>query len=344
MILQLSPRMTEKAQDSPGELAAGLWHFAAVFTLLVTMLCGSQAAPCADKAVTLITSQGHSYEEVSNQVYSDLTKADDFVLRSFDVGELDILDKSGTNFHDSDLVVTVGTSALKYMAKNHPDATVLAVFVTSYSYQALMAEAALQQHRFFGLYIDQPLERYLHLTRLVRPKANSLSITGLKAADTIADITEPPSSNCNFELEEVEMTADSNPIRVLDSYYARSDAFLVFPQANALDRNSAKWILYLASRHRKPVIAFSEKYVVGGALASVFAAPSDIAKETREILAKWQKTGIPEVAWGKTGNIFTVKTNPRIARFLKLKIASESQLTQSLAKDSLVRDCKSNES
>lgn len=344
MSTTLSPRMMKEAQQSPPVLERSIGRCAAVFfTVLLVLLCGARAAQCAPRAVILITSQGDAYEEVANRVYESLADTQDLSLQSFDVSEFDALSKSGTDIQDSDLVVTVGTSALKYMATNHTDATVLAVFVTSFSFQAVIAELAPQQLHFFGLYIDQPLERYLRLTQLLVPNAKFLSITGLKAADTVADITESPTSDCNFHLEDVEINADSNPIRLLDRYYARSDAFLVFPQANALDRNSAKWILYLASRHRKPVIAFSEKYVDGGALASVFAAPSDIAKETHDILELWQKTGIPKTAWGKTGDVFTVKTNSKVARFLKLKIASESQLTQNLAKESLAKDCEVNE-
>ncbi|MFT4825845.1 MAG: putative ABC transport system substrate-binding protein [Halioglobus sp.] len=328
---------------TPPQLIRSAGRCTVVFTLLMAILCGARTAQCATRTVTLVTSQGHAYEEVGNRVYNNLIGTEDLVLRTFNVGELDILNKNEAGFLDNALVVTVGTSALKYMATNHQNATVLAIFVTSYSYQAVIAELAPQRHHFFGLYIDQPLERYLRLTQLILPSAKSLSITGLKAANTVAEITESPSSNCSIHLEEVEMAADSNPIRLLDSYFARSDAFLVFPQANALDRNSAKWILYLASRHRKPVIAFSEKYVDGGALAAVFAGPSDIATETSDILSVWRETGIPDTAWGKTGDVFTVKTNLRIARFLKLKIASESQLTQNLAKESLARDCEVNE-
>lgn len=334
--------MTKKAQDIPQGVSKGQRLSAVIFAILLVMFCGAETAQSATRTVTLITSQGQAYEDVADRISKSLADADSLVLRDFDVGELDILDKNGTDFRNSDLVVTVGTSALKYMATNHSDATVLAVFVTSFSYQAVMAEVSSEEHKFFGLFIDQPLQRYLRLTRLLLPNARALSISGLKAADANTGSTKP-SSHCNFQLEAVKMTADSNPIRLLDSYYARSDAFLVFPKSSAQDRNSAKWILYLASRHRKPVIAFSEKYVDGGALASVFAAPSDIAKETHEVLKRWQEMGIPETAWGKTGDIFTVKTNSRIARFLKLKIASESQLTQNLAKDSLARDCESNE-
>ncbi|MFK8049331.1 MAG: hypothetical protein AB8B81_12970 [Halioglobus sp.] len=343
MNFRLSPRMTKKRQDSPQGLPKGPGIIAITLTILLVTLGGARSAQAATRVVTLVTSQGNAYEEVRARISKSLEHVDELVLHSFDVGELDILDKSTPHFRDSELVVTVGTSALKYMATNHPEATVLAVFVTSYSYQAVMAEVSPRDHRFFGLFIDQPLERYLLLTRLLLPEATALSVSGLELANGVAQQENTPISHCNFQLEAVKMSADSNPIRLLDSYYTRSDAFLVFPQSSAQNRNIAKWILYLASRHRKPVIAFSEKYVDGGALASVFAAPSDIAKETHDVLAKWQSTGIPEVPWGKTGNIFTVKTNSRIARFLKLDIASESQLQMNLAKEGIAQHCEQNE-
>ena len=132
---------------------------------------------------------------------------------------------------------------------------------------------------------------------------------------------------CGFMIQRVRIEESDNPIRLLDPFFSSADAFVPLPHPGSIDRNHAKWILYLASRHRKPVIGFSSRYVDAGALASIFASPEDIVAETVEIIAKWNLLKESPKPWARPGDRFSIKTNPKIARFLRIQIPGETELS-----------------
>lgn len=293
-----------------------------LFTLLL-LFC-VQYGQSAERTISLLSSQGTTYLNVSDSLSNALSKPGELKIHQLSTDELSSKNEPNATLNRSELIVAIGTKAVRFLTEHHPEATVLAIFTTSYSYNAAIAKLPEDEHKFFGLFIDQPLERYLHLARLLLPEAKTLGATGLMGKDSIT-------TACGFGIETADIEADSNPIRLLDSLFTNSDVFLVLPNSSSTNRNSAKWILYLASRHHKPVIAFSEKYVTGGALAAVYASPDDIVQEADTIIKSWLKTEIPKVPWKKMGEQFTVKTNTGIARYLRLTLAEDAVLEEKLA-------------
>lgn len=313
-------------------------NFAKLIVLgTVLQLFCIQPGQAAERTVTVLASQGTTYLRVSDSLSEDLSNFEKIKLHQLSTA--DVSSEPNAIINNSELTVAIGTKAVRFLAEHHPDATVLAIFTTSYSFNTAVAGLPSNQHRFFGLFIDQPLERYLHLARLLLPEAKTLGITGLPNKSGTGNPADVIAAECGFVFESVKLAEDSNPIRLLDSLFTHSDAFLALPNSSSMNRNSAKWILYLASRHQKPVIAFSEKYVTGGALAAVYAAPDDIAQEADSIVEDWLKSDIPAVPWQRMGRQFSVKTNTGIARYLRLTLDDDATLREKLGDTDYKNTC-----
>jgi putative ABC transport system substrate-binding protein len=283
----------------------------------------------AERTIALLTSQGSPYMRVSDSLNEGLENLGGIRLQQLSTE--DMSSEPHTIINDSELTIAIGTKALRFLTEHHPDATVLAVFTTTYSFNAAAAKLPSNRRKFFGLFIDQPLERYLYLARLLLPEAKNLGITGQPNKHGEGRRAQVIAAECGFVFQNTNILEDSNPIRLLDSLFTQSDAFLALPNTSSTSKNTAKWILYLASRHQKPVIAFSENYVTGGALAAVYAAPDDISKEAKNIVADWLKSGVPAIPWRRMGRQFSVKTNTGIARYLGLTLDDDATLREKLA-------------
>jgi putative ABC transport system substrate-binding protein len=296
----------------------------------VLQLCYIQSGKTAERTIALLTSQGSPYLSVSDSLSEDLSNLEE--IRLHQLSTEGAFSEPNTIINRSELTIAIGTKALRFLAEHHPDATVLAIFTTSYSFNAAIAGLPSNRHQFFGLFIDQPLGRYLYLARLLLPEAKTLGVTEQPDKHVADKRPQVVAAECGFVFENTNILEHSNPIRLLDSVFAQSDAFLALPNTSSITRSSAKWILYLASRHQKPVIAFSEKYVTGGALAAVYAAPNDISKEAGRIVEDWLKSGVPAVPWRRMGQQFSVKTNTGIARYLGVTLDDNAKLLETLAK------------
>lgn len=229
-------------------------------------------------------------------------------------------DQYSPNSKPNETIVTIGTQAAKTVYANPSTATIISGLITRSAHQAL------QPHpdKLTTLFLDQPYVRFLALGKKLVPTAQSVGILLGPATNKdrayIARIAKEQGLSPIFAL----ISPEKNPVKIIEPVIQNTDFFVVIPDRLAINQAAAKWVILLAYRHQKPIIAYSKKYATAGALASIYASPENIATALfAQILTK----GIPT-----TNQHFSIYINPTVARSLKVPISNTETIKKSLEK------------
>jgi ABC-type uncharacterized transport system substrate-binding protein len=238
-------------------------------------------------------------------------------------------DMTGVPRKSADKIITIGTQAAEYGYRHYAGRAISSALITRSGFEQLAqqyfgsAEKASQQG-VNPVLLDQPLLRYFNLGRLLVPSAKKIGI--LVGPSSEADMSEirATARSLGLEAKVVVLSPDTNPIRVIEPIMSQIDYFVVLPDRKLINQMAARWVLPLSYRYRKPLIAYSHKYVEAGALASVFSSPQDVARAIASELAK----NIPTESAGAAP--FSVSLNAAVSRSLGIQLNSAEHYQRQL--------------
>ena len=241
------------------------------------------------------------------------------------------LDQLRTEDSRTPIILAVGTRACERMlSRYHPQSRLICTFLPSATFKRLKQEL-LPQNSYAAVsavFIDQPLSRQIRLARLIAPEA---SILGSALGDNSLGLRQELQHSArveNFELLMVELAQRDNPVERLTPVIEGCDLFLVIPDSSVFNRAISKWLLYLALRHKIPVIGFSASYTSAGATASVHSSPEQIGQQSAEWLNLLQRGGsLPPASYPY---YFDVSVNPIAVRTLDIEPLSADALRKEL--------------
>lgn len=128
------------------------------------------------------------------------------------------------------LLVAVGWPAAQRVLQRDPSIPVIATFFSQYSITADLTRYEPQRLApLTVLYLDQPVERYLRLIRAALPHATRVGVLYGPSSRKQSTALRAAAQRDRFMLKEVELTAQDNVVRVLDSLLAMIDVLLVLP-------------------------------------------------------------------------------------------------------------------
>jgi hypothetical protein len=193
------------------------------------------------------------------------------------------IDGSGDTPHEMEgRFVTIGTQAAAYAYNRYSGNAIISALLTRSGFTQLAqqsfggADRALRSG-VVPLLLDQPLSRFFTLGAKLVPSAKTVGIlVGPANEDRLEAITSQAIVS-GFDVHIALLHPDNNPIQVIEPVMKSCDFFIVLPDRKQINQLAAKWVLPLSYRYKKPVIAYSQKYVEAGALASVFSSPKDVA-------------------------------------------------------------------
>ena len=226
--------------------------------------------------------------------------------------------------------ITIGARALHDITSFvGPDDLVISALAPKQSVLAIIHSGnpavRISTAQMCRLYIDQPLERQMHLARLLLPNAKSVGVAlSQQTLRLLPDIRKAADAE-QLETQHTLVLNNENPVQRLRDTLATTDVFLTLPDQTIFTRTTAKWILYMSLRQRIPLIGFSKKYVDAGALAAVYTTPRQAGQEAADLLATNRCAGTETYP-----RYFSVSTNPAAARALRIDLPSEQQLHKAL--------------
>ncbi|UTW44458.1 hypothetical protein KFE80_08625 [bacterium SCSIO 12696] len=295
--------------------------------LLISFLCASYAIADSSSSIDLVLSANKSYyQKTAAHIESAVKKAHPNTSITIGIAEQKDWPQNGNS-----LVVAVGSSACEQALKKTPSNGLLCTFLPRSTYLSLIAkhtEKATGSRS--AIFFDQPMQRYFALMKIITPKAKKLGTAVGPQSTQLLPAIEQLSQEYQFALLHTELTDSKSHLKSLSSVVASSQIFLVNPDKAELNKTVARTLLHLSIRQRIPVIAYSGSYVNAGALAAIYSTPDNIGEDASKVINQWlssQDTRLPPPGYPE---FFTIKSNPHVARSLRIKLPGDRNLEQAV--------------
>lgn len=229
----------------------------------------------------------------------------------------------------ADLVIAVGAEAADAIA-GRSTAPILVALISTPNLRTL--QSRYPRARLGGIVLDQPLARHMRLIRATNPKTTRVGVLlGPQSAPMRGALAEAGSrQGLNMSFEAIEDTDGLLP--ALERLLETSDAILAVPDPVAYSSSTARPILLTTYRYRKPLFGYSQAYVTAGAIASVYTAPEDAARQVAEWLASHPNPAHVELPVAEAPKYFSVGVNRHVARSLLYPVPDETALADAIEK------------
>lgn len=231
----------------------------------------------------------------------------------------------------ADLVIAVGAEAADLMADRTTTVPVIAALISSQNLRALQLRHP--KAKLGGFVLDQPWARHMRLIRAALPKAARVGVLlGPQSSALRSALAESAArQGLSASFEKIDDADDLLP--ALERLLENSDLILAVPDPVAYSPSTARPILLTTYRYRKPLFGYSQAYVTAGAIASVYTAPADAARQVSEWLASQQGNAAhPDLPPGEGPRHFSIAVNRHVARSLLLPLPDDSVLTEAVEK------------
>jgi ABC-type uncharacterized transport system substrate-binding protein len=258
--------------------------------LLLGAILSSGVAMAQGRSLLVLVSQDNPrYRAVYEALHKELQAAQAAVeltsryLDSVDAVELSTL--------SADMVVSIGSAAMETAAALYPSKPKLVLFVPQARFIHRFPESLLQPPQKSdsipgAVVLDHPISRQIQLAHHLLPQGKLGLLLGpnTRAMADAAQKANPHPAD-SIIVEHVDHSADIVP--AAQALLEKSDALIAVPDTLVWSPESAKWLLYLAYKHRKPVIGFSAALTRAGAVASLYSEPGQIGKQGGEKILQW---------------------------------------------------------
>jgi len=172
-----------------------------------------------------------------------------------------------------DLIITVGSGALKYALKQLPDIPIIYSMIINPE----TIEGIHQKHVSGVSMLASIDDKFVMLKKII-PNVKSVGAVynpsecgkEVRAAITSA-------KKVGLELKAVPVPSSKETITAMDNVMASVDAYLLFFDRKVLNQQTFSHLLSLSFRKKIPIIGLSEKYVNLGALFSLDVEINDIS-------------------------------------------------------------------
>ncbi len=227
----------------------------------------------------------------------------------------------------ADLVVTAGVAALRQALQNYAGTPILATLIPRQSYEKTLTEYGNKgQTRLSAIWLDQPPTRQAVFLRQLLPAQKRIGI--LVSSDTahLTNTYRQAFSNAGLALDVEDSDTEQTLLPSLNALLQRSGVLLALPDSVIYRRDNIKPILVTTYRLQKPVVAFSQAFVTAGALAALYSTPSQLARQTAEVITT-NGNNLPTPAYPTQ---FAIAINYNVAQALGLNVPDEAAIRQAM--------------
>jgi putative ABC transport system substrate-binding protein len=294
--------------------------------VLILVLAAPPIAQGADVAVVLSDTSG-AYSEFST-TFQQFSEGSNWRVRW--TGRVENLEAAPR----TDLIVTVGSEATRAVLQRGGNTPVVATLLPRPAYERAVADAGTNRPKggSTAIFLDQPVSRLLSFTRYLLPDRHRIGI--LAGSETRAALPQirQAANAAGLGLEVEEMDNNANPVPAANHLLPRSDVLLALPDSGVYRRDNIRAILLTSYRFQRPVIGFSQSLVTSGALAAIFSTPTQIARQTMDLVKSLRPEAITLPA-PQPPTLFAIAINQNVAQALGLALPDEPAIRRALAAD-----------
>ena len=294
------------------------WFLLLAFTLLPQAMAANVALVLSDN--------GGPYAEFATS-FEEFSRKSSWKI-SF-VGTIDEQNKAQSR---PDLIIAVGSEAFRATLALGLNTPVLATLIPRNSYEKILAESGRSRPRgsTSAIVLDQPPARLGAFIRNLLPTYQRVGL--LSSAETRAQLPAFRQSFGGLILDAEDVSADPALLGALSNLMPRVNLLLALPDSTIYKRENIKSILVTTFRYQRPVIAFSKAFVTAGALAAIYSTPSQLARQSADLLFALPAgaTSLPAI---QMPSQFAISINSNVAQSLNLDLPDETSLRRALQAD-----------
>ncbi|MEQ6341485.1 MAG: hypothetical protein M3A44_07470 [Gammaproteobacteria bacterium] len=299
------------------------------------LLIMSPAIIASAANITIIANpQDDSHAELIESMKAALARYSDngFNINIVPLASLDNNNVRERDFLDTDLVVTLGTTAAQQVGQlNIPAISktpLLHALIPKINFDGVTQQRRSEANPvrdLSAIYLDQPLPRQINLLRLALPQCKRLGVVLGTASQTLLPDMENAAEKEGLRIYSRIAKNDSSLIATLNDVLAESDMILAIPDPLIFNRYTVQNLLLTTYRQKIPVIGFSQAYVRAGALMAVYSTPAQIGQQVAEVLrlAATRNWKLPAPQYPR---YYTITINRQVARSLELRLPNENEL------------------
>ena len=181
-----------------------------------------------------------------------------------------------------------------------------------------------------AIYLDQPPARFAAFVKNLLPGAQRIGL--LTSDESRASLPATRQALAGLIVDSEDVLNDASLLGAINSLMPRVNLLLALPDSSIYKRDNIKAILVTSYRHQRPVIAFSKAFVSAGALAAIYSSPSQIARQTNDLL-NTMGAGIGQLPPPQAPSFFAISINPNVAQSLNLDVPDEATMRRTLQAD-----------
>lgn len=176
----------------------------------------------------------------------------------------------------------------------------------------------------------QPDCRHIKLVKSINPDWTSIGVlSSLDSIDTAAALTKC-AIRYNLNLRVYAITDKSDLLVTLESAVEDNHVLLAISDPLVYNKTTVKNILLTAYRHRKPVIGYSDSFVLAGAVAAIYTSPESAGDRAAKII-----TGFFDNSWQFNKNVyhideFSISLNTQVATSLDILLPDKESIRKSI--------------
>jgi ABC-type uncharacterized transport system substrate-binding protein len=228
-----------------------------------------------------------------------------------------------------DLIITIGTKAAIKLNNYKTNAPTLFTLVPSHDYRVIKNRSSSRIKS--AIYVDQPISRQLQLIKSVLQKIEKVGVL----LGSHSGISKKRLSRLMNKMGLKPVIVNVTPKNIgssLENIFGKVDALLAQPDPTVYNKKTVMTVLLSSYRHNIPVFGYSAAFVKSGATAAIYSSPSDIGKHIGDEIVKFTLSTNKTLSAPSFPKYFSVDTNRRVIRSLKINMPSKNNIKKSIIK------------
>ncbi|WP_172600503.1 ABC transporter substrate-binding protein [Sulfurivermis fontis] len=221
------------------------------------------------------------------------------------------------------LRVAVGVAAARTLSAAREDAPLLCVLLPRDDYLALARSAGTEMS---GLFLEQPLSRYLALLRLALPQRDQVgAVLGPVSAALAADLRQAGERQ-RLQITTASITAERELTAAMEQVMRPSGVLLALPDPVVVNADTARTLIMTAYHRGIALVGYSQALAKAGALMAVHSTPEQFGQDAGEMVRAALSASPVHLPPARHPAYFTVSVNYQVARALELNLPPEDRL------------------
>lgn len=225
------------------------------------------------------------------------------------------------------LLVTVGTPAARVLAAAPSAAPLLCTLLPRDDYLTLPRTGPIA---ISGLYIEQPLLRYLALLRLALPQRDRIGAVLGPISSSLNDELHAAGHRLQLQVGTIAIAEERELAAALEQVGTPSGVLLALPDPVVVNADTARTLILTAYHRGIALVGYSQALAKAGALMAVHSTPEQFGQEAGEMVHAALSVAPARLPPARYPSYFSVSVNYQVARALDLNLPPEEQLVRLL--------------